>query len=38
MEWAEIYFALSKIGAVVVPVNIRLKGDELAHIFGNSES
>jgi acyl-CoA synthetase (AMP-forming)/AMP-acid ligase II len=38
IEWAEIYFALSKIGAVVVPINFRLKGDELIHIVRNSES
>jgi long-chain acyl-CoA synthetase len=38
IEWAEIYFALSKIGAVVVPINFRLKGDELIHIARNSDS
>jgi long-chain acyl-CoA synthetase len=38
IEWTEIYFALSKIGAVVVPINFRLKGKELIHIVRNSES
>ncbi|MDB4444495.1 long-chain-fatty-acid--CoA ligase [bacterium] len=38
IEWAEIYFALSKIGAVAVPINFRLKGDELAYIVGNSDT
>jgi len=38
VAWAEIYFALSKIGAVVVPVNLRIKGNELVHIVKNSGS
>ena len=38
VAWAEIYFALSKIGAVVVPVNSRIKGNELVHIVKNSDS
>lgn len=38
IEWAEIYWALSKIGAVVVPVNFRIKGEELVHVVGNSET
>ena len=38
VAWAEIYFALSKIGAVVVPVNSRIKGNELVHIVNNSDS
>ena len=38
IEWAEIYFALSKIGAIVVPVNFRIKGEELGHVLNNSET
>ena len=38
IEWAEIYFALSKIGAIVVPVNFRIKGEDLIHVLGNSET
>ena len=38
IEWAEIYLALSKIGAIVVPINFRLKGDELVHIVRNSDT
>jgi long-chain acyl-CoA synthetase len=38
LEWPEIYFALSKIGAVIVPVNYRLVGDELVYIINHSDS
>lgn len=38
MEFAEIYFALSKIGVVVVPINFRIKGQELLHIVLHSDS
>jgi long-chain acyl-CoA synthetase len=38
IEWVEIYFALSKIGAIVVPVNFRIKGEELVHVLNNSET
>lgn len=37
-EWPEIYFALSKIGAVIVPINYRLIGDELVYIINHSDS
>ncbi|MBW1800311.1 MAG: AMP-binding protein, partial [Deltaproteobacteria bacterium] len=37
-EWPEIYFALSKIGAVIVPINYRLMGRELFHIITHSDS
>lgn len=36
--WPEIYFALSKIGAVIVPINHRLIGNELIHIIKHSDS
>ncbi|MDV7352723.1 AMP-binding protein [Rhodococcus oxybenzonivorans] len=35
-EWPEITFAFAKAGLVVVPVNIRLAPDELAHIRDDS--
>ena len=38
LEWPEIYFALSKIGAIVVPINFRLLGRELIHIISHSDS
>ena len=37
-EIVEIYFAAAKIGAVNVPVNIRLAPREIAHVLKNSES
>ena len=38
IEFAEIYFALSKIGVIVVPINFRIKGKELHHIVRHSDS
>jgi long-chain acyl-CoA synthetase len=38
MEWAEIYYALSKIGGVIVPINFRIKGQELAYVIDNSDT
>ena len=35
-EFAECFFGLAKIGAVVVPLNIRLVADELAYILNDS--
>lgn len=37
-EFAEISFALSKIGALSVPLNFRLKEEELQYIIDNSDS
>ncbi len=37
-EFAEISFALSKIGALSVPLNFRLREDEIAYIVENSDS
>jgi O-succinylbenzoate-CoA ligase len=36
VEFAESFFAIAKIGAIVVPLNWRLVGDELAFILGDS--
>ncbi len=38
IEFAETYFALSKLGVVVVPINFRIKGKELLHILRHSGS
>jgi long-chain acyl-CoA synthetase len=38
IEFAEIYFALSKLGVIVVPINFRVKGKELLHIIHHSDS
>ena len=38
IEFAEIYFALSKLGVIVVPINFRIKGNELLHIVLHSDS
>ena len=38
VEFVEIYFALSKLGVVIVPINWRLKGKELVHIVTHSDS
>lgn len=34
----EIYFAAARLGAVLVPLNYRLAGEELAYILNNSDS
>ena len=36
LEWPEATFALAKAGLIVVPVNIRLAPDELAHVRDDS--
>jgi len=36
VEYVETFFALAKIGAVLVPLNWRLVADELAYILGNA--
>jgi fatty-acyl-CoA synthase len=37
-EWIEIAFAVMKIGAVLVPVNTRLRTDDVAYIVDQSEA
>jgi len=37
-EFGEISFALAKIGALSVPINFRLKEDEIGYILENSDS
>lgn len=38
MEFPLSFFALMKLGAIVVPLNIRFKGEELAYEINDSES
>ncbi|MEW5826080.1 MAG: AMP-binding protein [Candidatus Bipolaricaulota bacterium] len=37
-EWVVAYFAIARIGAVVVPMNTRYKTHEVEYILGNSEA
>ena len=37
-EWVIAYFAIARIGAVVVPMNTRYKTHEVEYILGNSEA
>jgi len=37
-EWVIAYFAVARIGAVVVPMNTRYKPHEVSYILGNSEA
>jgi len=38
LEWLEIYAATAKAGLVMVPINFRLLGDDVAYIVENSEA
>jgi len=37
-QFVEAYFAVAKVGLVIVPVNARLSSEEAAHIINHSES
>ncbi len=37
-RWLDVFFAAEKLGMFIVPVNIALRGDQLAHIFNHSKS
>ena len=37
LEWMEIYAGMARAGLVVVPLNFRLTGPEMAYILGHSE-
>ncbi len=37
-EWIEAYFAISRAGGIVVPMNTRYKTHEVRYILGNSEA
>jgi len=36
LSWVIVYYALAKVGAVVLPVNFLYRSEELRHIFGDS--
>lgn len=36
-EYIEAFFAVAKLGAILVPINIRLTGSELAYIFNDCQ-
>ena len=38
LEFAELYFACARMGAVAVPVNLRLAPQEMAYVLEHSES
>ena len=37
-QFVEAYFAAAKLGAIYVPLNFRVKGDELTYMLNSSES
>lgn len=37
LEWMEIYAGMARAGLVVVPLNFRLTGPEIAYILGHAE-
>ncbi len=38
IEYVELYFACGRIGAVAVPINLRLAPAEMAYVLGHSDS
>ena len=37
-RWLDVFFAVEKLGMYAVPVNIALRGDQLAYVIGNSDA
>ncbi len=37
-RWLDAFFALQKLGMYAVPVNAALRGDQLAHVVGDSDA
>jgi carnitine-CoA ligase len=37
-RWLDVFFGMEKIGMYGVPVNIALRGDQLAHVINNSQA
>ena len=37
-RWLDVFFGLEKLGMYAVPVNIALRGDQLAHVLNNSQA
>lgn len=38
LEWVELFFALARLGAICVPVNVLLTGPEIAHVCRDSDA
>jgi crotonobetaine/carnitine-CoA ligase len=36
--WLDVFFGLEKLGMYTVPVNVALRGDQLAHVLDNSDA
>src|SRR4029077_13119280 len=37
-EWAYVYFALGRLGAIIVPVNTRYRPEEVAYVLNKSKA
>lgn len=37
-RWLDVFFGVEKLGMYAVPVNIGLRGDQLAHVINNSDA
>ncbi|HEY5542909.1 MAG TPA: AMP-binding protein, partial [Candidatus Binatia bacterium] len=37
-EWAYVYFALARIGAIMVPINIRYRPEEVEYVLNKSKA
>lgn len=37
-RWLDVFFGLEKVGMYAVPVNVALRGDQLAHVVDNSDA
>ena len=37
-EWAYVYFALARLGAIIVPVNTRYRPDEIKYVLNKSKA
>lgn len=37
-RWVELFYAITGVGAVVVPVNTRYRGDEMRHVLEQSQT
>jgi fatty-acyl-CoA synthase len=37
LEWIAAFYAIAKLGAAAVPIHLRYKGPEIAHVLGNTD-
>lgn len=37
-RWLDVFFGLEKLGMYAVPVNVALRGEQLAHVLNNSQA